>query len=104
MKLTTIIREAGFNPCVFPKCSQIPITVYDRKDRETMEEDLHFSKKLFADNANSATSFFNFITSLETNPVESINVKIDEFSVIVFYKTPQAIIFQRNSLNPMDRE
>ena len=102
MKFSTIIRESGFSPYAFPKCSSIPITVYDRKDRICTQEDLHFSKKLFADNEKSEKNFLNFINSLETKSVESLNVKIDEFSVIVFHKTPEVIVFQRNPKDPMD--
>lgn len=100
MKFDKIIREAGFRSCQFPKCSQIEVKLYDDEDNISSESDIHFSKKLFADNPKSATSFFNFLCFLEKKPVMSMNVEIDEHYLIVFYKSPQAESFRRTE--PMD--
>ena len=102
MTFDKIIKEAGFEPCKFPKASLISTTVYDGKDREIHEE-LTYSKELFVDNINSASKFFSFLNFLEAKPVLSMNVKIDADYVVVFYNTPQVIYFRRTpTMDPLD--
>ena len=91
----TIIKEAGSRRILFPHSSKIDIVLYDSKDRKIQEE-VHFSKPLFADNIYSASKFYNFLNFLEeSEPVSSMNIKIDEDYLIIFYNTPQAIFFKR---------
>ena len=95
MTFAEIIRNAGFTSDFFPKASQIPITLYDRKDRVMTEENLRFAEPLFADNPNSMQKFYTFLKGLEEENIQDMKVKIDEHLVCVFYKSPRAIIFLR---------
>lgn len=106
MKFAVILREAGFVSKEFPKCSEIPIILYDRKDRIIEEDDIHFVETLFKENNNSFMNFYDFLKSLEKSnePIDSINVMIDEYNVIVFYKSSKLKFFPRTkkSLDPID--
>lgn len=105
MKLAVILREAGVSSEDYKKCSEIPVVLYDRKDRIDSKEDIQFVEALFTHNEKSFTDFQNFLRNLENQPVlpESLNVRIDESHVIVFYKTPNVRFFSRKkSLEPLD--
>ena len=105
MKFATILRESGFSVKDFKKSSEISIILYDRKDRIDNVEDIKFVHTLFSNNTKSFIDFYEFVKELENNPEPPacINVKIDEYSVVVFYKTPQAKVFLRKEgINPMD--
>lgn len=96
MKFALIIKEAGFAPEGFPNASEIPITLFDEKDRIIEDKSLHFFERLFAHCPGSSIKFYNFLNKLEDgNTVQSMAVKIDASSVCVFYKTPNARIFLR---------
>ena len=97
MRFATILREAGFSSKEFKNCAEIPIVLYDRKDR-IISDDVHFVDKLFRDNQASYEKFYAFLITLEKGPsVSSMDVKIDETSVILFYKSPNFRIFSRMS-------
>ena len=101
MKFGKIIEEAGFNTYQFQTAASIPITLYDRND--DVLEKVHYASELFSENTLSEVKFFNFISYLEKKPVTSMEVKIDEDYVIVFYNTNQAIHFKRtHSMEPLD--
>ena len=101
MKFERIIEEAGFNSYQFQTAASIPVTLYD--GNEVVLEKVHYAKELFSENTLAEINFFNFISYLEKKPVTSMEVKIDEYSVIVFYKTKQAISFKRtHSMEPLD--
>ena len=103
MKFATIIQKAGLNKDVFPKCSQIPVIVYDRKDRVYLAINLNFVMPLFEENRNSFIEFSHFLEKLEKDPPSTLDVKIDEASVVLFYKKPQEKVFSRiKSLDPID--
>ena len=103
MKFATILREAGISTSNFEKSSQIPITLFDGKDRENPNEDIHFAEPLFQNNPSAFKNFQTFLALLENrSTIEKMNVKIDENAVIVFYKNPSCRIFLRKALNPMD--
>ena len=95
MKFAEIIREAGLNLSEFTKCSEIPVHLYDGKDRISTEEKIHFVEPLFSKNSNSLRKFNHYLSKIEMDPVEFINVQVDVDSVILFYKTPQATVFSR---------
>ena len=95
MLFSEIIRESGSNPSEFKKCSDIPVVLYDGKDRINSEKTIHFVEPLFSKNPNSLRKFNHYLSKIEMEPVESINVQIDIDSVILFYKTPQATVFSR---------
>lgn len=103
MKFATILREAGFSIRHFKKCAEIPVILYDGKDRIESNDDIHFVEKLFANNSKSFMDLYDYLRSMEKNPPESINVKIDDSAVVFYYKTPNARIFSRKtSMEPID--
>lgn len=105
MKFATVIREAGFSTEEFENCSKLPIILYDRKDRVTSEKDIHFSEKLFQKNPIAYEQFHAFLTKLEKTLIfGNVNIKIDEASVIIFYKMPslRPRVFLRKPNDPLD--
>ena len=103
MKFAEIIREAGLNACEFKKTSDITIHLYDGKNRIDTEDTVHYIEPLFKHNEASFLNFKNFLTGLEKETIESMNVKIDIDTVILFYKSPRAIVFFRNpSMSSLD--
>lgn len=66
MLLRHIISETGLNASDYPKTSEMPITLYDRKHREiTEEKDFNFGKKLFSANLDSLAKFRAMLEFLE---------------------------------------
>ena len=104
MKFAVILREAGVCSRIFPNCAEIPVVLYDGKDRISTEEDVKFATPLFEENSESFNDFFNFVDRLDANPdYTSINVKIDVGHVIIHYRTPEAKVFLRKDpINPCD--
>ena len=103
MRFATILREAGFSPEEFINCAKIPIVLYDRKDRIIPDENVHYAEKLFHNNPSAYRDFHAFLVKLEKVPTSSfINVRIDEHSVVVFYKTPLCRIFSRHVHDSLD--
>ena len=101
MKLATVLREAGVCTRVFPGCSEIDIVLYDGKDR-IVEDDVHYVESLFAKNIEVFDEFFDFIDELDSEAILTMNVKIDEEYVILFYKTSRAKCFRRKPVeNPV---
>ena len=87
MKFAVILKAACINPDFFPKLSQIPINLYDGKDRLDPSDNAEYAENIFLHNTDSLEDFRKFIGSLENQPITHMNVKIDEFRVILFYKT-----------------
>jgi len=103
MKFAEIIINSGIDLCKFKKVGNIDITLYDAKDRISCEENVHYVEPLFKHNEGSLKNFENFLTGLERETVDSMNVKVDISSVVLFYKTPRAIVFSRRiSMHPLD--
>ena len=101
MKFDKIIKEAGFESCKFPRCSNIDVTLFDENDDKC--EDIHFTRHLFSENPKSKINFFNFLCFLENEPVTSMNIKMDEDFLIVFYQSPKAYPFRKSApLDPID--
>ena len=63
-----LISEAGFDLTNYPTLAEIPVELYDRKNREIGEEDFHFNANLFK-NEKSKKQFFNL---LETKSRETV--------------------------------
>ena len=102
MTFATILREAGISTENHKKLSHIPIILFDGKDRKTLDEDIHFVEPLFKNNPTAYNEFLTFLANLEKrSDIESFNVKIDENSVVVLYKTPLCRIFLRKPINTM---
>ena len=102
MKFAQIISLTGLDPQPFPKCSEIEVSVYDGKDRIHSGEMIFFVEYLFKKNETSLARFHNYLSNLEKENISSMNVKIDENSVVLFYKTARAQLFLRNSTDPLD--
>ena len=97
MKFAEIIRNSVNDVSQFPNCSNINIRLYAGKDRVITEDTIAYSKPIFEENKISLKSFETFLLDLETKEVTSMDIRIDEGSVILFYKDPHAIIFLRKS-------
>lgn len=103
MKFAEIIRNAGLNPENFKNSANIKIHLYDGKDRVDSAETVHYIEPFFKNNESSLLNFKNFLIGLEKENIDSMNVKVDINSVVLFYKTSRVIIFLRNpSMNPID--
>ena len=97
MTFANIIREAGGSSKNFPNASQIPVTLYDGKDRVDTSESVTYIEPLFARNRREQSRFFQLVKDLEKTPVEQISVEIDAHCVVLFYKSPRARIFLREA-------
>lgn len=109
MKFDEIIRVVGVNPSIFPKVSQIDLVLYDCKDRIVNCSKLKFAEELFKNNYKEGLRFINYLISMErsSKSCSNITVLIDEHSVVLFYKTPNAKVYRRTpssmlSLDYMD--
>jgi hypothetical protein len=106
MKFDEVIRVVGVIPSIFPKISQIDLVLYDCKDRIVTGSKLKFAEDLFKNNFKEGLRFINYLISIEisSKTLDEISVLIDEYSVILFYKTPNAKIFRRSpkSMSPLD--
>lgn len=85
MKLANIIKNSGLDTIEFKRSSEIPITLYDRKNRIIDDPDIKFVKFLFEDNDSSFERFHELLKEIEktTDTISSIEVKIDEFCVVL---------------------
>lgn len=102
MKFGEILREAGIEAKNFPKCAEISVTLYDRKDR-VIDREIHFVEKLFVQNEESFAKFKHFLEILEKEDISEMNVRIDEFNVILFYKSSDILFFSRmKKVDPLD--
>ena len=105
MKFEEIIREAGLSVQDYPNASQIPVTLYDRKGRVITSETLHFAEPFFCNNPAGKEAFAEAVKVMEESQfkAESVSARIDEFHVILHYRTPHAQIFPRSKqLTPLD--
>lgn len=105
MLFAEVIREAGFSVEDFPVASQIPVTVFDRKDRLVETDSLKYVEELFAHNSGAKSDFERFLNSLEECPftLPELTLRIDEEMVAVNYKTADLQRFSRRpALDPLD--
>ena len=103
MKFAEIIRNTGLNPDDYKKSSNIHATLYDGKNRISSEETVTYIKPLFEENEGAFKNFKNFLIGLENEEIESINVRVDMDAVVLFHRTPRAIVFlRRPSMDPID--
>lgn len=104
MKFEEIIREAGLSVQDYPTASQIPVTLYDRKDR-VITSPISFYEPLFSKNPAGKAAFAEAVKVLDEAPfkTEFVSARIDEYHVILHYRTPHVRIFSRNTrLTPLD--
>lgn len=103
MQLGPILRAIGLPQGKFENCERLSVILYDGKDRIDSGEDVRFYEPIFKKNPSAFQNFSDFLTKLEKDPPCSpIGLKIDERSVVVFYKTPHPLVFLREPINPMD--
>ena len=104
IRLYEFIREAGMSPEDYPNASQIPVTLYDRKDRLVENSTIHFEKNLFVNNEKSKLAFKVFLEACENNlPTAPISMKIDENAVVVYMANAKPQHFSRlPQLDPLD--
>lgn len=103
MKFATILREAGICERHFPISSEIEIRLFDGDDELEMQEDVHYNEPLFVNSMDSYNKFFDLVDKLDSDSVISMDIKIDENYVIVFFGTPQQIAFRRAAtMQPLD--
>ena len=102
MKFAEIIREAGFSVDDYPNAAQIPVKLYDRKDRIVQGEYLKFDKPLFEENELSKLAFGKLILKLEKVQLPEISIRIDEEVVAVYYKSVHVKIFSRHEIDLLD--
>lgn len=98
MTFKTIIKAARLKPNDFPNASSIPIVLYDWKDRVIPGEDVIYARDLFLGSPAGKEKFLVFLEQLEEKPVSSMNVRIDAYNVVVFYKSLDVIFFSRKPL------
>lgn len=82
--LGLIISESGLATKDFSKLSEIPVKLYDRKNRElTKEEDFDFGKKLFAKSPESQKRFREFLETLNRTKCPNILGRLDDDVLIL---------------------
>lgn len=82
--LGLIISESGLATKDFSKLSEIPVDLYDRKNRElTEEKDFNFGKKLFAKNLESQKRFREFLEALNHQTCSKISGRLDDDVLIL---------------------
>ena len=59
-----IISEVGLQPTDFQKLSDIPVDIYDRKNRILDEEHFDFGRNMFSRNSDSKESFTKLLKQL----------------------------------------
>ena len=85
MKFAQIIREAGLNPSDYPRLSEIPIKLSDRKNRLIEDETIHFTLPLFEKKKSSLEHFIAFLDKNEAMPTfSSLEGKIDEAFLLLW--------------------
>lgn len=97
-----IIRNAGLNPKDYPHCSSIEISLYDGKDRIEKNKTVTYARPLFEEYPSSLKSFERFVSGMEQGNVTSMCVKIDEYVVVLLYKTQKPVVFLRKFIDPLD--
>lgn len=84
IKFEHIILEAGLNPKDFQGISEIPVELFDRKNREIKDEKFFdFGKKLFAKNPESQNKFREFLETLNQTKCPKISGHLDDDVLIL---------------------
>lgn len=86
MKFGHIIEQAGYDVKEFPKLTDIPVKIYDRKNRELTEErEFEFNKKLFSKNKDSKKRFREVLERLSKSSKlpDEISGKLTDSSLVL---------------------
>ena len=91
----TLIHAINTSEKDFPHICEIPIFLYDAKDRLHTDSDITFEKELFAENYEEKERFISFLNELEAKKIAYMDIQITESHIIVFSKTSYFKIFSR---------
>lgn len=93
MKFATIISGAGLDPKKYPRLSEVPIEVFDRKSR--MISVSTFASPLFSKRPDSLKRFESFLEENEKERFTSMQVNLHEGFISLFPNGCKACIFMR---------
>lgn len=91
----TLIQAINTPEKDFPHICEIPIFLYDAKDRLHTDSNITFEKELFSENFEEKEKVISYLNELEEKKISYIDVKITESHVIIFSKTSNLKIFSR---------
>ena len=96
MKFGHLISEAGFDINNFTKLADIPVEIYDRKNRK-IENELHFVKPILSDNLDSQTNFKKFLENMGKISIlpSSILVRLTEDILVIYISGSKPEFFLR---------
>jgi hypothetical protein len=83
-----LIKQAGFNPERFQKIAEIPLTIYDCKNR-IVEDELNFVKPILDCNWSSKLNFENLIESMsidESKIPKKISARLTEDILALYFE------------------
>ena len=83
-----LIKQAGFNPERFQKIAEIPLTIYDRKNK-IVEYELNFVKPILDCNWSSKLNFQNLIESMsidDSEIPERISARLTENILVLYFQ------------------
>ena len=97
IKFAKFIEWAGLDPSNFSNLAKKELILFNENDsRIYWKKNIHFSKKLFANNPDSLIRLQRFLYNIDSYlKDDDICVMISSESVILFYKTPKPAIFTR---------
>ena len=104
MRGSTLVNAVREDTSKYPNVCRMNLCLYDGKDRQDLGEDAVYVEDLFANNANERIQFIKALDGLEKETPSSLNVKITEAHVILFYKDEHSIPkrYSRKSLPEYD--
>ena len=91
----TLILAINTNERDFPHICEIPLFLYDYKDRLQTDSNITFEKELFAENFEENERVIAYLNELEKNKIAYLDVQITESHLIIFSKTSYFKIFSR---------
>lgn len=84
IKFEHIILESGLNPKDFQRICEIPVQLFDRKNRKIEDQKFFdFGKKLFAKNPESQKRFREFLETLNQTKCPEILGRLDDDVLIL---------------------
>lgn len=102
MRGTMLVHAIREDASKYPNVCRMEVCLYDTKDRADNGPDAVFAEDLFADNAQERKRFIDFLDELEKDCPEFMRVKISEWLVSMFYKSPRVQLFSRKTFECVD--
>lgn len=90
-----LIKQAGFNPERFQKIAEIPLTIYDCKNR-IVEDELNFVKPILDCNWSSKLNFENLLETMMNVDYEvpqRISAKLTEDILALYFSDQNSAKF-----------